>query len=129
MREYDLIEPETNVGPNFRDATVCLKELCRYQAPLLFAAEMLTKWNAEPAAADQLRREARAAEDICSKLAGKMLRVMKAKGMTDAQMEDYFRRHGLFAIPWQPREITFSGKTAKGIAEVALMMAPGSLQL
>lgn len=134
VQDHDLIEPETKVGANFGDAINCLKLLCRYQAHLLFAAEMLTKWGMEAAAAEQFRKEAKAAEDIGFDVYRKMLRVMVAKGMTDAQVSNYFDRHGLGsaldlgvvrsvgAMPYLPRDIdkVFLGDTARAIADRAL---------
>lgn len=124
--EYDRIEPGAKTI--FSDGVICLRKLREYQARLLFAEELLTRWGAEPAAAERFRKEAKIAEDICQDVRRKLVRVMAARGMKDQKINLYFFQHGLGNALWSPdpemiygvQQRTIYGDTARTIADKAL---------
>jgi hypothetical protein len=122
--EFEFVDLETNKKTNVGNAISCLRRLREYQARLIFAAELLTEWGVEPAAAERFGKEVKAANDMCHDVFGKMCNTMTAKGMKNTLIQKYMDKLDLHD-PWNPNDRMIygflrSGDTARTIADRTL---------
>ena len=69
--EFEFVELGMNTRTIVQNAMACIVRLREYQARLTFAAEQLTEWGIEPAAAEQLHKEVKIADDISCDVLGR----------------------------------------------------------
>jgi hypothetical protein len=121
VSDATYLEPEEGEAPtaNFRDGNNCLQRLRLYEGLMRAARAALEKWDIEPAAAALFEKETQAAEDLARDVWLKMSNVMKVRGMSDAQIDDYFKRNGAWGRPLTLMPEVFSSRVSQTAREIA----------